>query len=265
MASLTSSPPELLELDAQHRGLGAEIRELLVAPSDRVLAAISLFQRHAAAHFAWEELVMRDALDPERVRHRKDHVELLENLDAVAERLQRARAVSRGDRALIGDFEQLFGRHLRERDEALAAFLRSRPLGLQRPEWDDSLCTGVAEIDAQHRELFDRADRFFEAAGARAGRAEAREALAYLGEYARFHFAHEEELMRGLGYPHLGEHQAEHRAYAGRLAKVQERGEGRGAAAALRASVEGLLRSWLLEHVDRADRLLAAFVCIRAH
>jgi hemerythrin-like metal-binding protein len=265
MAGLISAPPELEELEAQHRGLQAEIRELLAAPTDRVLATISLFQQHAASHFAWEELVMRDALDPERGRHRREHRALLEGLDALAERLRRDRTGSRSAHRLIGDFEAVFGRHLRERDEQLVGFLRSRPGGLQRPEWDDSLCTGVAEIDAQHRELFDRADRFFEASGARAGRSEAREALAYLGEYARLHFAREEALMRGLGYPRLGEHQAEHRAYVGRLAAVQERGAGRAPVAALRAAVEGLLRSWLVEHVDRADRLLAAFACLRAH
>jgi len=126
-------------------------------------------------------------------------------------------------------------------------------------QWSPALAVGLPLIDDQHRELFDRASRFFAAAGTRGQEAEVPRALEYLAGHVRFHFAEEERLMERLGYPGLEAHREEHRTYQKRLDGVHSHYESEGDSAAVVAALDGLLRLWLDEHVCRADRFLAGF------
>ena len=75
--------------------------------------------------------------------------------------------------------------------------------------WSPSLAIGVEEIDAQHEELFRRAERLVRAlrTGDRAG---VDALFTYLAGYAEKHFLVEERLMEGAGYPGLAAHRAAH-------------------------------------------------------
>lgn len=61
--------------------------------------------------------------------------------------------------------------------------------------WDDSMTTGVPEIDAQHKELFEKMNEFAEALACGKGRAETGEMLDFLQFYAQWHFQREETCM----------------------------------------------------------------------
>ncbi|HEY6099471.1 MAG TPA: hemerythrin domain-containing protein, partial [Anaeromyxobacter sp.] len=56
-------------------------------------------------------------------------------------------------------------------------------------DFDPVLFTGVDEIDAQHRELFDRIGRLLEASRHRRSREEVVRLLEFLGAYVVEHFA----------------------------------------------------------------------------
>ncbi len=78
--------------------------------------------------------------------------------------------------------------------------------------WTPALAVGVPEIDAQHQELFRRAERLITAL--RTGdRGEVEPLVRYLAAYAVEHFAAEERYMREIGYPGLDGHRAVHRAF----------------------------------------------------
>lgn len=126
-------------------------------------------------------------------------------------------------------------------------------------EWNEALAIGHPEIDSQHRELFERANQFFAAAGERRNQGEIARAFSYLDTYVRFHFVREETLMRGLGYPGLAGHREQHRDYIRRLDSVKSQFDSEGDSAAVALALDGLLRLWLLEHVAEADRLVSAF------
>jgi len=130
---------------------------------------------------------------------------------------------------------------------------------MEPPQWTPAIAVGLPQVDDQHRELFDRAGRFFATAGGVRQEAEVAAALEYLDRYIRFHFSEEERLMESLGYPGLAAHREEHEAYARRLDGLGSQFESEGDSAALMAALDGLLRLWLLEHISRADRLLAEF------
>ena len=66
-------------------------------------------------------------------------------------------------------------------------------------QWSPALAVGVPEIDAQHQELFRRAERLITAL--RGGdRAEVTPLVRYLTDYAVEHFAAEERFMREIGF-----------------------------------------------------------------
>jgi hemerythrin-like metal-binding protein len=120
--------------------------------------------------------------------------------------------------------------------------------------WSPSFEIGVPEIDAQHRTLFERAGRF--AAAVQAGEPYDRmeELFLYLARYAVEHFEAEEHFMRGINYPHLAEHAAEHRAFKLRLRSLVPQWDSEGASRAMLLALLGFLDSWIANHITVSDQ-----------
>jgi hemerythrin len=109
---------------------------------------------------------------------------------------------------------------------------------------------GIAEIDAQHRELFNILATLEEHSGAGYTFDAARDALAHLTNYANVHFAIEESVMRMHRYPELAAHAAEHQRLREQLANFQLRLLDADIATQLHKFIEG----WLTNHIDVTDR-----------
>jgi hemerythrin len=121
--------------------------------------------------------------------------------------------------------------------------------------WNEGLAIGVASIDAQHRELFDRVARF-EVALERSDTAAVAEALDFLRSYAAVHFADEERLMREGGFPAQEEHRGEHREFTARLEALGREHREKGASAFLGLRTRNWILVWLLDHVGVRDQAL---------
>lgn len=76
--------------------------------------------------------------------------------------------------------------------------------------WDESMSIGVAEIDAQHRRLFDLVNEVDQAVRERHGADIAASALRRLCDYAVEHFAAEEALMDMDAYADYDRHMGQH-------------------------------------------------------
>lgn len=127
--------------------------------------------------------------------------------------------------------------------------------------WSPALVVGHPTIDGQHRELFQRANQLFaalRASGSESEGEEVRRTLRFLNEYVVFHFADEERFMDRIGYPQAAEHRAEHRDYVRRLQLLDAQFDSEAGSAAMVMAAAGFLRSWLLEHIGRADVALVA-------
>lgn len=125
-------------------------------------------------------------------------------------------------------------------------------------QWTKALATGHPELDAQHQELFARADRLVAAASATDG--DLRALVDRLHAFATEHFALEEGLMRGHGFAGLERHRAQHdrfaadlRAFGEDLARHPRRG-------GLESRSGEWIGRWLEEHVTVTDAELAAFL-----
>lgn len=127
-------------------------------------------------------------------------------------------------------------------------------------EWDESLETGHAVIDAHHQELFRRVNRLVVACAEGRGDAFVIDTLLYLVEYTRQHFAAEEAEMRQSGYPALEQHRREHELFFDSVASLQDEVEQTGARPSLVGIVDRMVVDWLLEHVKVADRALAEWL-----
>jgi len=120
--------------------------------------------------------------------------------------------------------------------------------------WNDTLATGVRQIDLQHQELIEILNEL-EAAHAAGHAAEALdEVLPRLEAYVLFHFATEEGLAAAHDPDHVAAHRREHAGFAARVAELRA---GPLAAADLPALIDYLKR-WLVEHIMKTDRALGA-------
>lgn len=126
--------------------------------------------------------------------------------------------------------------------------------------WTPALNIGVPEIDAQHRALFEQAGRFEAAVKAREHNFRLEDLFGYLANYARFHFAAEEQFMRDVGYPRLAEHIQEHSEFSRELLSLVPQWESEDDTTSALAGLLEFLDSWLMDHVTRSDQRIADHV-----
>ena len=132
--------------------------------------------------------------------------------------------------------------------------------------WDDSLATGVPEIDEQHKILVHTLNEAGEKLGKGAGLDDYEAITQQLLSYALYHFETEEALMQEYGYaqdeaPDAHRHEAEHRSFTQQVIAVREQ---------LKAGIltppgalMAFLNDWLLRHIMLTDKRLAAFILAR--
>jgi hemerythrin-like metal-binding protein len=129
--------------------------------------------------------------------------------------------------------------------------------------WNDSLVTGVAEIDEQHRILVNSINE----ANTRLTTGFNAEILDQITQnllsYALYHFETEEELMQEFNYVEASAEDAEthlrqHREFSATVVAVRD-----GIKAGKLMSREELLsflNGWLINHILNTDKRLAAFI-----
>lgn len=120
-------------------------------------------------------------------------------------------------------------------------------------EWSDSYKIGDPDIDAQHEELFRRANQFLEATGKPALVAFA----ISLYKYTRNHFAQEEQLMMALDYPDYQAHKQQHEAL---ILKLDALTKNITDDALNKQEFAEFTNYWLLRHIGSTDTRLAAFI-----
>jgi hemerythrin len=150
----------------------------------------------------------------------------------------------------------------RDEDWPIACVSGSRvePPRRPMPTWNASLAIGHEDIDAQHQELFARADALLEAMRSGASAREVKPLLAFLDEYCSGHFASEERLMRARGYAGLDEHLAQHGNFVKQFEIILAQFELKGASPTVTISLQQLICGWLVKHIGAIDKQLARFL-----
>jgi methyl-accepting chemotaxis protein len=139
--------------------------------------------------------------------------------------------------------------------------VRADTRDMQLVAWDDRLATGIPEIDAHHRQLFDNLNEYFRTMMRGEGAAAATTVLETLVTSMHEHFAEEEREMERLSYPALAEHRRAHQAFWRRADELRAN-----VAADTPGGATALLEffaDWLQSHLANVDKPFAAFALER--
>lgn len=123
--------------------------------------------------------------------------------------------------------------------------------------WQDSYSADDETIDQEHRHLLGLACTMvrFRASGERLENV--RGAVVALCDYVRTHFIHEEEHMAQINYPGLPAHRVLHAAIIHEMNEILRNSANLDL---LVYKLKRLLKSWVLGHIQEADRQIGNFL-----
>ena len=133
-------------------------------------------------------------------------------------------------------------------------------------EWNESLSVGFREIDVEHKELFKMIQELVDAINQHTCKYKIGDVIKFLEDYAKNHFAMEENYMEQFEYPEYRQHRAEHEKFIitfaelkRELQKIKASGSYAGSYE-LSVTTDQVLVDWLLDHIAKVDRKLAEFL-----
>ena len=126
--------------------------------------------------------------------------------------------------------------------------------------WTPDMATGLAEVDEQHRMLFEQIERLVQHAGQPDGQAVVGETMAFLDVYIVGHFALEEALIRACPYPGCDRHFEQHQQFRENFAWLRQRVAAAGSAFNAVMPIRQLVYNWLVQHIGMTDRVMARFL-----
>lgn len=123
--------------------------------------------------------------------------------------------------------------------------------------WNESLRTGIHDIDLQHQELIEIINELEAANEEEQAAADIDKGIARLFDYVFFHFETEESIIRSRieGTPHADRHVQEHLQFVGHLEAFKKLSGERQRQALV--PLLDYLKHWLLAHVMGTDQELA--------
>lgn len=122
-------------------------------------------------------------------------------------------------------------------------------------EWSEQLSVGIMEMDVQHKRLVDLINRLHDAMSKGEGAAILKTLLNEVVTYTKVHFAAEERLMTSRRYPQLSAHKQLHEQFAAKAVEMNESIQAGKMVTSV--SVSGILRDWLVKHIQNEDKKYA--------
>jgi len=128
-------------------------------------------------------------------------------------------------------------------------------------EFDNSLVTGNAEIDEQHKEWIEKINKLLSCCEEGGGKVEAIKMLDYMADYTDFHFKAEEKLQEEVEYPSLDEHKKKHDEFRKAVGELYEMlQEEEGPSEAFVEAVRKNVVQWLIGHIKSFDVSVASYI-----
>jgi hemerythrin-like metal-binding protein len=122
--------------------------------------------------------------------------------------------------------------------------------------WNDSYSVKVAVCDQQHMRLFDIINKLADAMRMGKGQDVVNQVVTELLDYTNTHFQDEEALLQKANYPQLEAHREMHRIFVKKVQSLQSQAQmGKRVNA---AQLLSLIRDWLVNHIQKADKRYSA-------
>lgn len=124
--------------------------------------------------------------------------------------------------------------------------------------WRDEFSVKVAEIDKQHKKLFDYINEIHEAMKAKKTNEELGKIIEKLTNYTVDHFKTEERYFERFNYPNTAVHKVEHQVFVEKVNKFREDfSKGK---MLLSLEIVNFLKDWLINHIQGTDQQYSSFL-----
>lgn len=120
-------------------------------------------------------------------------------------------------------------------------------------EWDESLSTGVENIDAQHKMLVEKLNEFSQVMTNAQARETAGEVIDFIRFYAAWHFEREEDCMNEYQCPVAAQNKQAHKEFLATFDEFYEQWQVEGMDAELVESTYQELANWVEMHIRHID------------
>ncbi len=131
----------------------------------------------------------------------------------------------------------------------------------QKLEWDEKYSVGVAEIDTQHRQLFDAINALLDAIETNSAEEKLKDIIDTILNYKKFHFETEEKYFKEFNYPEAEEHIRKHREFSDQIDALSQKYPKPNIEFAF--ALIDFLEDWLIDHLQTMDQKYVA--CFKEH
>lgn len=164
---------------------------------------------YVGTHFSNEQKYMEEIDYPELGNHKILHKTMLDMLTTLISELNKLELADI-EKLLFNFIEEYFIKHIVLEDKKIQLWNTSLEDLKKNFGWKEIYSVGNAEIDREHKKLFDIAqDAFIEVEESQRN-AKIKEVLTELYTYMKTHFKHEEKFMQEINYPAIEEHKVLH-------------------------------------------------------
>ncbi len=124
-------------------------------------------------------------------------------------------------------------------------------------EWSDDFSVKVSLMDDEHKQLFDLINDLNEAMLDGQSGSKISDILDSLIDYTKYHFGHEEEMLKKINYPHIKEQEMSHRAFVNKM--IEFKNELNSGKMLLSVKMIDFLKDWLVSHIINTDSKYTGF------
>ncbi len=254
-------------IDDEHRNLFALLSKAYnLASTDyhsdyyqEVKNILEELDNYAETHFAHEEVYMTQLRDPELIRQRSQHTFFRDKIREyefvnIDDEDEQQRVLTE----LVRFLAKWLYHHILSSDIMIGKLppleewmIRENPC-----EFTDDYLTGIALVDAEHKELFrivDKANQLVKSFDSLSGYDNIIQILNELKEYTKEHFADEEEYMEAIHYDGLSAQKRAHEAFIDKLENIDLNQIDQNPQEYLQELLEFLL-GWLINHILYTDK-----------
>jgi hemerythrin len=127
-------------------------------------------------------------------------------------------------------------------------------------EWTQDVEIGYEAIDSQHKELFQAINNLLTACADGKGRDEVGKTVDFLADYTAKHFSDEEKLQDQYHYPDVVNHKKLHKNFKAFVGDLAVKFKKDGPTLILVNQVNTHIGDWLVNHIKKEDKKIAAHI-----
>lgn len=217
------------QIDEEHRRLFQMINEaftFLEQTEDVTALSRNLLKNlsdYAATHFAHEEAYMESIHDPELSLQKREHAAFTQKINSFHLDTASAKTARCSLEELLRYLVRWLYHHILSSDMMIGKLAAEAPAAADPFAFTEKYMTGIDEIDAQHRRLFEiirETDTLIHEQFLYDKYDQIMQLLSELKEYTASHFQAEEALMERIGYPELESQKRAHSAFIEKLVEI---------------------------------------------